>query len=66
MNVSHLLKEIVELVGGVPLSNDSFALIKVVLQSLEALVLLLKEVSLEILNFIWRLVYLDEKFNLVA
>jgi len=66
MNVSHLLKEIVELVGGVPLSNDSFALIKVVLQSLEALVLLLKEVSLEILNFIWCLVYLDEKFNLVA
>ena len=66
MNVSHLLKEIVELVGGVPLSNDSFALIKVVLQSLEALVLFLKEVSLEILNFIWRLVYLDEKFNLVA
>lgn len=66
MNVSHLLKEIVELVGGVPLSNDSFALIKVVLQSLEALVLLLKEVSLEILNFIWCLIYLDEKFNLVA
>lgn len=60
MNVSHFLKDIVEPVGGVPLSDHSFALIKVVLQSLEALVLFLKEVSFEILNFVWRLIYLDE------
>ena len=41
MHVGHLLKDIVKLIGGVPLANDALTLIKVIQKHLEALILLL-------------------------
>ncbi len=60
MDISHLLKDIVKLIGGVPLANDALTLIKIIKKDLKALILLLLEVTFKLLNLVWCLLNFDE------
>ena len=66
MDVLDRLIQVVEVVLRIPATNELLTVVKVFLQAKESLVLLFKQLRLELLNLAWCLVNVEHQVDLIG